>query len=162
MTYAKDIDVWRAGISSIVDNMSLDSSLVRPIFWRQSNTLNMACWHAQLLVHRPFLIRNFVNSAHWGERRNVSLGRDESQTERHIRSCLDAAMNIADLVAKLAAKGQLYDTLWVCLQAYSLIPKLTWIVYALLCLLRGCDTVYLCNSNARCLTGHVFASLSGC
>lgn len=110
--YAKEIDTWRAEASYLVGNDAIDPTLLQPIFRRQRNVLSLACWHAQILVHRPFLLSNFASLANLGSKR-LKTKRDENLTEWHVQSCLDAAMNIVKTINELSSSNQLYNTFWV-------------------------------------------------
>ena len=112
--YTKEIESWRSSISYLIDTDGIDSSLFQPIFLRQRNVLNLACWHAQILVHRPFLLNNFANLANLGTQRNNKSRQNTDTTNEHIRRCLDAAMNIVAKIDDLSSSGQLYNTFWVC------------------------------------------------
>lgn len=121
--YAKEIDAWRSQVSYLVDSDGVDPSLFQPIFLRQRNVLNFACWHAQILVHRPFLLSNFASLTNLGSTRgshgdsnnNGKLNRhgNSERNDEHGRKCLEAAMNIVGLVDDLNTNGQLYNTFWV-------------------------------------------------
>ncbi|KAH6670261.1 nonribosomal peptide synthetase-like protein [Plectosphaerella plurivora] len=110
--YAGDIDAWRSGVAYLVDTDGVDPSLFQPIFARQRNVLNMACWHAQLLVHRPFLLNNFASLANLGTTRQSRSGRNADLVDEHVQRCLEAAMSIVGLVDDLDSGGQLYNTFW--------------------------------------------------
>ncbi|PNH39894.1 hypothetical protein VD0004_g7020 [Verticillium dahliae] len=110
--YSKDIDNWRSGLTYLLDTDGVDPSLFQPIFLRQRNVLNMACWHAQILVHRPFLLNNFASLANLGSTRNRKANRNSELTDEHVQRCLEAAMNIVGLVDTLSSNGQLYNTFW--------------------------------------------------
>lgn len=113
--FTKDISAWRNSISYLVDTDGLDSSLFQPIFLRQRDVLNLACWHAQILVCRPFLLNNFASLTNLGTTRSSSKQSTES-TNEHIQLCLEAAMNIVGKINDLSAGGRLYNTLWVRLE----------------------------------------------
>ncbi|KAI6778152.1 uncharacterized protein J7T54_007198 [Emericellopsis cladophorae] len=114
--YSKDIDTWRSGLTYLLDTDGVDPGLFQPIFLRQRNVLNMACWHAQILVHRPFLLNNFASLANLGSTRNKKTKMDRNKnsklTDEHVQRCLEAAMNIVGLVDNLNVNGQLYNTFW--------------------------------------------------
>lgn len=123
--YSGEIDSWRKSISYLVDTASVDSSLLRPIFIRQRNVLNMACWHAQILVHRPFLLSSFASLAN--SLGGSSLGQHNSSngnrrggdpSSQHAQLCLEAAANIVGLVDDFNSRGGLYSTFWVCWSPY--------------------------------------------
>ncbi|KAK8217847.1 finger protein [Phyllosticta capitalensis] len=103
----KSLEDWRKKISFIVDN-GFDDSFIMPIFLRQRNVLNLAYWHAQILIHRPFLLRNFANLTNSTDERVA----DRQEPPGRIRNCMDAAMNIANHVDKMSATGQMQSTFW--------------------------------------------------
>lgn len=111
--YAKEIDNWHSGISYLVDTDGIDPSLFQPIFLRQRNVLNLACWHAQILVHRPFLLNNFASLANLGTTRNSRSRQNSELTHEHVQRCLEAAMNIVAKIDDLHSNGLLYNTFWV-------------------------------------------------
>lgn len=111
--YAKEIDNWHSGISYLVDTDGIDPSLFQPIFLRQRNVLNLACWHAQILVHRPFLLNNFASLANLGTTRNSRSRQNLELTNEHVQRCLEAAMNIVAKIDDLHSNGLLYNTFWV-------------------------------------------------
>ncbi|KAH7139790.1 finger protein [Dactylonectria estremocensis] len=110
--YSKEIDDWRNNIAYLVDDSGIDPSLLQPIFLRQRNVLNLACWHAQILIHRPFLLRNFASLANLGTPRRGTVNHNQSLTNEHAQSCLVAAMNIVGKIDELNSSGQLYSTFW--------------------------------------------------
>lgn len=111
--YAKEIAAWRGSVSYLVETDGVDPSLFQPIFLRQRNVLNLACWHAQILVHRPFLLNNFASLANLGSTRHRRTQQNADLTDDHVQRCLDAAMNIVGKLDELSSSGQLYNTFWV-------------------------------------------------
>lgn len=111
--YSQQIDSWRTSLGYLVDTAGVDPSMFQPIFLRQRNVLNLACWHAQILVHRPFLLNNFANLANLGSTRQRKLGPNAEVSAEHVQKCLDAAMNIVSKLGELHSGGQLYGTFWV-------------------------------------------------
>lgn len=97
-----------------MDTDGVDPSLFQPIFLRQRNFLNLAFWHAQILVHRPFLLNNFsslANLASSGQKENMQ---NAEVVIDHVQQGLRAAMSIVGKLEELDTAGQLYSTLWVC------------------------------------------------
>lgn len=113
--YAGEIDEWRSSVAYLIDTDGVDPSLFQPIFLRQRNVLSLACWHAQILVHRPFLLNNFANLANLGKTRSQKTPQYASLTTEHVQRCLEAAMNIVEKLDDLSSNHQLYNTYWVCL-----------------------------------------------
>ncbi|KAJ3526857.1 hypothetical protein NM208_g10982 [Fusarium decemcellulare] len=110
--YSKEIETWHSGVAYLVDTDGIDPSLFQPIFLRQRNVLNLACWHAQILVHRPFLLNNFASLANLGTTRNTRSRQNTDLTNEHVQRCLEAAMNIVAKIDDLHSGGQLYNTFW--------------------------------------------------
>lgn len=118
--YTAEIDAWRGEAAYLVDKDAIDPSLLQPIFRRQRNVLSLAAWHAQILVHRPFMLSNFSSLANLGaSTRHRRTQRDAEVTDWHVRSCLDAAMNIMGKFDELSSLGQLLSTFWVRLSRSS-------------------------------------------
>lgn len=111
--YTKEIESWRIEASYLVDKNAIDPSLLQPIFRRQQNVLSLASWHAQILVHRPFLLSNFSSLANLGSTKHRKTQRDAELADWHVQSCLNAAMNIMAKFDELNSVGQLYNTFWV-------------------------------------------------
>uniref|UniRef100_A0A8H7N520 Xylanolytic transcriptional activator regulatory domain-containing protein n=1 Tax=Bionectria ochroleuca TaxID=29856 RepID=A0A8H7N520_BIOOC len=110
--YTKEIESWRIEASYLVDKNAIDPSLLQPIFRRQQNVLSLASWHAQILVHRPFLLSNFSSLANLGSTKHRKTQRDAELADWHVQSCLNAAMNIMAKFDELNSVGQLYNTFW--------------------------------------------------
>ena len=98
--------VWRQNIAHFLD---ADSSLMNPLFQRQSNVLRLAHSHACILVHRPSLLSNFANL----RRKSHSRTSLHASTEDGVSKCLQAAMNIVTIVNDLHVHGQIYRAFWV-------------------------------------------------
>ena len=113
VTYSQILDVWRGSLGYLIDTDGVDPSLFQPIFFRQRNVLNLACWHAQILVHRPFLLNNFASLANLASTRQKNNVLDPDVVADHVQRCLKTAMNIVGKLEELNASGQLYGTLWV-------------------------------------------------
>ena len=107
--YTKDLDVWRAELGPFLDAAGIESSLLIPIYQRQRGVLNLAYYHAMLLIHRPFLLSNFANLT--GIRSHPSY-RAPADTSANIASCLDAAMNIVRVVDDVFTSSNLFRAFW--------------------------------------------------
>ncbi|KAF7563420.1 hypothetical protein G7046_g734 [Stylonectria norvegica] len=110
-SYSTDLDEWRVGIKYLLDTTNYDSALFLPIFLRQRNVLNLAFWHAQILLHRPFLLNSFANLTNFSLHRNARSA-NAADIARNVQLCLDAAMQIVQLVDDISAGGQLYNAFW--------------------------------------------------
>jgi hypothetical protein len=107
--YTKDLDVWRSALSPFLDAAGIESSLLIPIYQRQRGVLNLAYYHAMLLIHRPFLLSNFANLT--GIKLHPSY-QAPADTSANIASCLDAAMNIVRVVDDVFTSSNLFRAFW--------------------------------------------------
>ncbi|KAK7701612.1 hypothetical protein SLS57_011661 [Botryosphaeria dothidea] len=108
--YNDELNEWRTSLAYLLDTDGVDPSLFLPIFLRQRNVLNLAFWHAQILVHRPFLLSNFAGLTNYSINRSKLSG--NSKLAYHVQRCLDAAMNIVRVVDDLTNQSQIYSTYW--------------------------------------------------
>jgi hypothetical protein len=107
--YQKDLRDWRAGLSRFLDAEGFDSSLLIPLYQRQRNVLNLAYFHAVLLVHRPFLLSNFASLAHIDARPGHISNID---TTENINTCLEAAMGTVRIVDEIFQSSQIFRAFW--------------------------------------------------
>ncbi|KAF2108602.1 fungal-specific transcription factor domain-containing protein [Lophiotrema nucula] len=107
--YSKDLHEWRANLTRFLDAEGVDTSLYIPLYQRQRNVLNLAYYHAILLVQRPFLISNFAKLAHIDHRPGNISNIDTSQ---NIAECLEAAMSIVRIVDDLFQGSQIFRAFW--------------------------------------------------
>lgn len=108
--HSKSLDGWRQGIAYLLDTTGVDSSLFLPIFLRQRNVLNLAFWHAQILLNRPFLLNSFASLTNsGGYRRQTAHATDVTHRGE---LCLEAALQIVALVDGLHEAGNLYSAFW--------------------------------------------------
>lgn len=110
--YSKSLQEWRNKFTGFLDAKGVDTSLLIPLFQRQRNVLNLSYWHALILVHRPFLLRDFANL----HKRSSYHSRETStasHVDKNVFSCLQAAMEITNVVNHLTEAGQLYQAFWV-------------------------------------------------
>ncbi|KAF2850382.1 hypothetical protein T440DRAFT_111802 [Plenodomus tracheiphilus IPT5] len=113
--YTNDLHAWRNSLSRFLsdvgDGRGIDSHLLIPVYQRQRSVLNLAYYHAILLIHRPFLLRDFASLTHmptnpaWGN----SAGID---TSVNVTTCLEAAMNIVRVVDDVFSSSNLFRSFW--------------------------------------------------
>ncbi|EKG18711.1 Transcription factor fungi [Macrophomina phaseolina MS6] len=108
--YNDELNDWRTSVAYLIETDGVDPSLFLPIFLRQRNVLNLAFWHAQILVHRPFLLSNFAGLTNYSTNRSKLSG--NGKLAFHVQKCLDAALNIVRVVDELTIQGQIYSTYW--------------------------------------------------
>jgi len=108
---SKDLTNWRNELVQFLDNDYINSSLLLPIYQRQRNVLNLAHWHALILVYRPLLLNNFARQSQHGGR--VNVGEEELQTEDGVQHCLAAAMSTVNTINEIAQRHQLFRAFWV-------------------------------------------------
>jgi hypothetical protein len=110
--YSDELVNWREGLSRFLDADGMDTSLLIPLFQRQRNVLNLAYYHALILVYRPFLLSNFASLNSQSRRPRGAPGTPDM--EKNVAACLDAAINITVIVNELAEGRQMYRAFWVC------------------------------------------------
>jgi hypothetical protein len=100
---------WRGSLSRFLDSSEIPSSVFIPIYQRQRNVLNLAYYHAVILINRPFLLSNFANlTRKEGPKTGPSI-----ETREHVQACLDAAMGIVRVIDDYSASGtQLVRAFW--------------------------------------------------
>lgn len=111
-TYTNQLLEWRQGLSRFLDADGVDASLLIPLFQRQRNVLNLAYYHAMILVHRPFLLNNFASLNSRGSRRQ-RIPQDDD-IDKNVDHCLLAAVKITDIVNELTEARQIFRAFWVC------------------------------------------------
>lgn len=130
--YTSDLHVWRSSLSRFLsdpgDGGGIDSHLLIPIYQRQRSVLNLAYYHAMLLIHRPFLLRDFASLTHmptnpaWGKN---SAGID---TSGNVTACLEAAMNIVRVVDDVFTSSNLFRSFWFT-QCYAFCAVVVLYIY---------------------------------
>ncbi|ORY10163.1 fungal-specific transcription factor domain-domain-containing protein [Clohesyomyces aquaticus] len=107
--YSRDLREWRMNVAQFLDADDVNSSMLIPLFQRQRNVLNLAYWHAILLVQRPFLLSNFASLAYYDHRPgNIS----NIDTTSNITDCLEAAMAIVHIVDELFQGNGVFRAFW--------------------------------------------------
>ncbi|ORY67569.1 fungal-specific transcription factor domain-containing protein [Pseudomassariella vexata] len=109
--YSVSLVDWRMELSSFLDADGLNTAPLMPIFQRQRNILNLAYWHAQILIHRPFLLSNFMRMQ--GQSHHSSDHISSSQTEESVKQCLTAAMKIVETIDELTKTHLMFRAFWV-------------------------------------------------
>lgn len=115
--YSEDLINWRHKLSRFLDADGVDASLLVPLFQRQRNVLNLAYYHALILVHRPFLLSNFASlNSRKGSARG---GPGTPEMDKNVTECLNAAMHITDIVNELTEGRQIFRAFWVTKNLHS-------------------------------------------
>ncbi|KAL4888162.1 fungal-specific transcription factor domain-containing protein [Aspergillus ambiguus] len=104
--YETELLQWRQEIASFVDFPSVHLLIL--IYQRQYNVLNLAYSHAQILLYRPFMLRNFATLT--GSSRRCD--RAQGKIRIYIQQCLNAAMKIVSIVRELCASEKMYPAFW--------------------------------------------------
>ncbi|KAL6150293.1 hypothetical protein ACJQWK_00501 [Exserohilum turcicum] len=115
--YTADLHAWHNSLSGFLagssHQASVDSQALVPIYQRQRSVLNLAYHHAILLIHRPFLLRDFASLTHmpthpnWGANPNTTYN-----TTTNIAACLEAAMAIVRVVNDVFTSSNLFRSFW--------------------------------------------------
>ncbi|KAL3464341.1 hypothetical protein BJX64DRAFT_275840 [Aspergillus heterothallicus] len=112
--HGADLAQWRSELSSFVDMPSVEMLMLT--YQRQYTVLNLAFYHAQILLYRPFILKD---SKHWES--PVSGGNTQLQesVNQNIEHCLNAAIRITSILHDLCENGRMYRTFWTCSQAIN-------------------------------------------
>lgn len=109
--YSNELINWRKALSRFLDADGIDTSLLIPLFQRQRNVLNLAYYHALILVYRPFLLSNFASLN--SQSRRVRGAPGTPDMEKNVAACLDAAISITVIVNELTEGRQIFRAFWV-------------------------------------------------
>ncbi|KAL5363135.1 fungal-specific transcription factor domain-containing protein [Aspergillus floccosus] len=110
--YESRLQKWRDEITSFIDLPSVHLLMV--IYQRQYNVLNLAYSHAQILLYRPFILKNFAVLATISRKHDIQL---QGTIHTYVRKCLDAAMKVVSIVRDLCTNGRMYPAFWIGRQA---------------------------------------------
>ncbi|PWY95181.1 Zn(II)2Cys6 transcription factor [Aspergillus sclerotioniger CBS 115572] len=105
--HGADLTCWRQDLSSFLDASNAD--LLMLPYQRQYTVLNLAFYHAQILLYRPFVLRHFGTSM---DRERSRSDFSSESIEHYISICLTAAMKIATIIRELCEKCRMYSTFW--------------------------------------------------
>ncbi|KAF4874259.1 putative transcriptional regulatory protein [Colletotrichum siamense] len=106
--FSKELSEWRDRISYLLDAGGSSAIFVKLVL-RQRDVLKLAYWHAQILVYRPFLLKTF-SAVDTNDESFIST--KQQQTQQNIKSCIDAAMSIAEHIDTIDSAGEFYSTLF--------------------------------------------------
>ncbi|KAL5115248.1 hypothetical protein ACEQ8H_006840 [Pleosporales sp. CAS-2024a] len=112
--YTADLHHWRASLSRFLNDDEgriVDSHLLIPIYQRQRSVLNLAYWHAMLLIHRPFLLSNFESLARMPIHSTFASSAS-IDTSANVASCLEAAMSIVRVTDDVFMSSNLFRSFW--------------------------------------------------
>ncbi|KAE8359476.1 fungal-specific transcription factor domain-containing protein [Aspergillus caelatus] len=105
--YGAEMAQWRKELSEFLDLPNVN--IMKITYQRQYTVLNLAFYHAQILLYRPFLLKGFTLLTKEPSRRNDKL---QGTIDQNIKSCLEAAMKVVSIVHDLSAKGRMYRAFW--------------------------------------------------
>jgi hypothetical protein len=108
--HGAELAQWRQEISAFVDLANVDMLVLT--YQRQYTVLNLAFFHSQILLYRPFILRDFKNLALPASPESNDLAESVSENARH---CLEAAMKVTSILRDLCENGKMYHSFWVCL-----------------------------------------------
>ncbi|KAE8146731.1 fungal-specific transcription factor domain-containing protein [Aspergillus avenaceus] len=105
--YANRMREWRKELSPFLDIPSVHLLMIT--YQRQYTVLNLAFYHAHILLYRPFVLKSLTPLKDRGGNRDGSL---YVMAEQNIQSCLEAAMKIVSIVHNLCENGRMYRAFW--------------------------------------------------
>lgn len=154
--FTQDLAEWREHISYLLDAGGSSAIFVKLVL-RQRDVLKLAFWHAQILVHRPFLLKSFTALAGDGTG-NEAMSRRKQEMEDNIRTCVRAATSIAEHIDQIDAVGEFYSTLFVGPDYWRLFMRAradSRLVHPILRVQRRCHHVCVCDPAKGGGTGDV-------
>ncbi|KAJ5332179.1 uncharacterized protein N7506_005962 [Penicillium brevicompactum] len=107
LKYGADLADWRSGIAPFLQTPNIE--LLQATYQRQYNVLNFAFAHAEILLYRPFLLRNLACLGRRSGPKNSQLQED---IQMNIEKCLHAASRIAGLFKELCRSRRMYRFFW--------------------------------------------------
>ncbi|KAK1655067.1 fungal-specific transcription factor domain-containing protein [Colletotrichum phormii] len=111
--FNRDLSEWRDLISYLLDTAG-PSALDVKLVLRQRDVLQLAYWHAQILVHRPFLLKSLSSISDSGHEEGTEILRLRHEEIRmNLQLCVDAAIEITKHIHLINDAGELYSTLFV-------------------------------------------------
>ncbi|KAF7588877.1 hypothetical protein BBP40_005062 [Aspergillus hancockii] len=105
--YATRLAQWRKELSGFLDLPSVN--LLMLTYQRQYTVLNLAFYHAHILLYRPFVLKSFMSLTKEITRRNGQL---HNAINQNIEACLDAATKIVAIVHELCEGRKMYRAFW--------------------------------------------------
>lgn len=109
---SKALKDWYGGEADFLDPRRVNTGLLLPIYQRQRNVLCLAYWHATILAHRPFLLGKH-SKGRAGDNPRKETSTPEQQIDDSIQECLEAAVNICNLVDELIRTKMMFKAFWV-------------------------------------------------
>lgn len=106
--YGTNLTQLRREIGAFIDTPNIE--LLQVTYQRQYTVLNFAFAHAQILLYRPFVLRNLA-SVGKGPAEDSSQLRTSS--EENIKKCLQAATKILEIFQVLCGTGRMYKSFFV-------------------------------------------------
>lgn len=114
--YTSDLHAWRSSLPRFLsdsgDGGGVESHHLIPLYQRQRSVLSLSYYHAMVLIHRPFLLRDFASLTHmpthhsWGSK-NAAI-----DTSSNVNACLEAAMAIVRVVDDVFTSSNLFRSFW--------------------------------------------------
>ncbi|KAJ6044434.1 uncharacterized protein N7446_002629 [Penicillium canescens] len=105
--YGSSLAEWRIGIGPFLETSNIE--LLQPTYQRQYNVLNLAFAHAEILLYRPFLLRNLASL---GRRSGHTHSQLQQDIQTNVEKCLQAASKIAGLFKELCRSKRMYRSFW--------------------------------------------------
>lgn len=108
--YGDDLIQWRRDIGAFIDTPNIE--LLQVTYQRQYTVLNFAFAHAQILLYRPFVLRNLASVGKGTAQDDFHL---RTLSEENIKKCLQAATRILEIFQILCRARRMYKSFFVSL-----------------------------------------------
>ncbi|CAG8925817.1 unnamed protein product [Penicillium salamii] len=105
--YGAELADWRSGIGPFLETPNIE--LLQATYQRQYNVLNFAFAHAEILLYRPFLLRNLASL---GRRSGPKHSQLQQDIQANVERCLHAASRIVGLFKELCRSKKMYRFFW--------------------------------------------------
>ncbi|KAJ5911507.1 uncharacterized protein N7473_000810 [Penicillium subrubescens] len=103
--YGADLIQWRRDIGAFIDTPNIE--LLQVTYQRQYTVLNFAFAHAQILLYRPFVLRNLASVGKGTVQDSSHL---RTLSEENIKKCLQAATRILEIFQILCRTRRMYKS----------------------------------------------------
>lgn len=107
-TYRLRLAEWRSDIGDFMDTPNIE--LLQITYQRQYSVLNLQYAHTQVLLYRPFILRNL---AYLGRGLDQNHSHLQETLEDNVKNCLRAACKTLEIFEDLCKNQRMHKCFWV-------------------------------------------------
>ena len=108
LKYGIMLDEWKDAIGDFISTPNIE--LLQITYQRQYSVLNLAFAHTQILLYRPFVLRNIACLGRGLSRRHSHL---QEVLEENVNNCLRAACRTLEIFHDLCKAQRMHKCFWV-------------------------------------------------